>query len=169
MVNITTTSNTFLERQQKTRQGSHVSVIEIEVAIEALDRHIERLEAKLSFLIRSYDNDPCTSLSNQYEKKIATIKQEIDDTMEHRRELTRRRLAAASFSMRNMIVEDEKYWQNELSSLGIECKRTNELNDKEELEALATAIKEVYFEDYKTAYDDSYIRIGKLHFEPYHY
>jgi hypothetical protein len=45
-------------------------------------------------------------------------------------------------------VEKEKsYLQNELSSLGIECKRTNEFNDKEELEALATAIKEVYFQD----------------------
>ena len=30
----------------------------------------------------------------------------------------------------------------------------NEFNDKEELEALATAIKEVYFQDYKTAYVD---------------
>jgi hypothetical protein len=43
-------------------------------------------------------------------------------------------------------VEKEKsYLQNELSSLGIECKRMNEFNDKDELEALATAIKEVYF------------------------
>jgi hypothetical protein len=30
----------------------------------------------------------------------------------------------------------------------------NEFNDKQELEALASAIKEVYFQDYKTAYDD---------------
>jgi len=48
---------------------------------------------------------------------------------------------------------DENYLQNELSSLGIDCKRRNEFNDKDELEALATAIKEVYFQDYKTAYD----------------
>jgi hypothetical protein len=68
-----------------------------------------------------------------------------------------------------MIVEDENYWQSELSSLGIECKRRNELNDKEELRALATAIKEVYFQDYKTAYNDSHTRIDKLHFEPHHY
>ncbi len=46
-------------------------------------------------------------------------------------------------------VEDESYWQNELISLNIEPKRKNELNDKGELEALATAIKEVYFQDYK--------------------
>lgn len=48
---------------------------------------------------------------------------------------------------------DENYLQYELSSLGINCKRRNEFNDKDELEALATAIKEVYFQDYKTAYD----------------
>jgi len=34
----------------------------------------------------------------------------------------------------------------------VECKRRNEFNDKEELEALAAAVKEVYFQDYKTAY-----------------
>jgi hypothetical protein len=61
-------------------------VVEIEeVGIKALDAHIERLEAKLSFLIRSYDDDdPGTDLSIQYKKKIATIKQEIDDAIEHR-------------------------------------------------------------------------------------
>jgi hypothetical protein len=42
--------------------------------------------------------------------------------------------------------------QNELRSLGIDCKRTNEFNDKDELQTLANAIKEVYFQDYKTAY-----------------
>ena len=67
------------------------------------------------------------------------------------------------------MVEDENYWQSELSSLGIECKRKNELNDKEELKALATAIKEVYFQDYKTAYDHNDRQIGKLHFEIHHY
>jgi hypothetical protein len=34
------------------------------------------------------------------------------------------------------------YLQTELSSLGIECKKRNKFNDKEELEALAAAIKE---------------------------
>jgi uncharacterized small protein (DUF1192 family) len=99
MVNITTTATSFRERQQKTRQGGDVTVIEIEVAIKALDHHIERLQAKLSFLVRSYDNNnnPRTDLSDEYKKKIATIKQEIDDTMEHRRQLVRRRLAADSF------------------------------------------------------------------------
>jgi hypothetical protein len=59
--------------------------IEIEVGIKALDRHIERLQAKLSFLTRSYDDDPRTDLSDHYKKKIATIKQEINDAIEQRR------------------------------------------------------------------------------------
>lgn len=49
------------------------------------------------------------------------------------------------------------YWQNELRSLGIEPKRNNELNDKEELAALANNIKQVYYQDYKTAYSDDQI------------
>ena len=63
MVNITTVA-TFQGRQQKkpaattedkTRQDD-VTVIEIEVAIKALDRHIESLKAKPSFLVRLYDD-----------------------------------------------------------------------------------------------------------------
>ena len=44
------------------------------------------------------------------------------------------------------------FWENELKSLGIEPKRENELNDRAELEALAEIIKQVYYQDYKTAY-----------------
>jgi hypothetical protein len=51
--------------------------------------------------------------------------------------------------------DNKEYWQNELKSLGIEPRRQNELNDKEELQALAEIIKEVYFQDYKTAYSGS--------------
>lgn len=59
------------------------------------------------------------------------------------------------------------YLQNELSSLGIVCKRMNGLNDKGELEALTIAIKEVYFQDYKSAYNNSAssIEIDQSHFE----
>jgi hypothetical protein len=57
------------------------------------------------------------------------------------------------------------YLQAELKSLGIQPKGRNELNDKEELEALATAIKEVYFQDYKTAYNVSGIEIDQSHFD----
>jgi hypothetical protein len=51
--------------------------------------------------------------------------------------------------------DNKGYWQNELKSLGIEPRRQNELNDKEELQALAEIIKEVYFQDYKIAYSSS--------------
>jgi hypothetical protein len=68
-----------------------------------------------------------------------------------------------------MIIQFEEgnYLQSELSSLAIaiECKRTNELNDNGELEALATAIKEVYFQGYKTAYDTGDIEIDQSHFD----
>jgi hypothetical protein len=80
-----TTTTTFPLRQQKnqeqqkTRQGD-MSV----VGMNALDHHIERLEAKLSFLIRSYD-DSLTNSLYQYEKKIAIVKQEINEVMERRR------------------------------------------------------------------------------------
>jgi hypothetical protein len=49
--------------------------------------------------------------------------------------------------------KNKEYWQNELESLGIESKRQSELNDdNDELEALAEIIKQVYYQDYKTAY-----------------
>jgi hypothetical protein len=45
-------------------------------------------------------------------------------------------------------MENEKSnLQSELRWLRIECKRINEFNEKEELEALATAIREVYSQD----------------------
>ena len=49
----------------------------------------------------------------------------------------------------------KEYWQNELDLLGIEAKRENDLNDGTELEALAEIIKQVYYQDYKTAYSDN--------------
>ncbi len=48
--------------------------------------------------------------------------------------------------------DKKDFWENELKSLGIEPRRQNDLNDKEELQALAEMIKEVYFQEYKTAY-----------------
>ena len=58
-------------------------VDEIEVAVKMWDDHIERLEAKLSFLIRSYE-DPNLDLLYQYEKKVTTLKREINDAIEQR-------------------------------------------------------------------------------------
>jgi hypothetical protein len=51
--------------------------------------------------------------------------------------------------------DKKDYWENELKSLGIEPLRPNDLNDKSELEALAEIIKQVYYQDYKTAYSES--------------
>src|SRR5215207_716925 len=61
-------------------------VDEIDVAIKIWDDHIERLEAKLSFLVRLYD-DANSDLLYQYEKKVATLKREINDAMEQRQML----------------------------------------------------------------------------------
>ena len=61
-----------------------------------------------------------------------------------------------SIVMSEQQVDTENYWQNELRSLGIESKRKNQLNDKEELQALADSIKQVYYQDYKTAYNEEY-------------
>ena len=53
------------------------------------------------------------------------------------------------------LSDKKHFWENELKSLGIEPRRPNDLNDKAELEALAEIIKQVYYQDYKTAYGDS--------------
>jgi hypothetical protein len=57
--------------------------------------------------------------------------------------------------MKKERTEKKDYWQNELDSLGIETKRTNDLNDNDELAALADNIKQVYYQEYKTAYDEN--------------
>lgn len=60
--------------------------------------------------------------------------------------------------------KDKKcYWQSELESLGIEPKRKNDLNDTEELKALADNIKQAYYQDYKSAYGER--EIDPLHFD----
>jgi hypothetical protein len=48
-----------------------------------------------------------------------------------------------------------RYWKNELDSLGIEPKQKIELNDDEELENLADNIKQAMFQDYKVAYSEN--------------
>jgi hypothetical protein len=54
-------------------------------------------------------------------------------------------------------TDKKDYWQSELRSLGIESKQENELNDKDELEALADNMKQVYYQDYKSAYSEQEI------------
>ena len=54
-------------------------------------------------------------------------------------------------------TDNKDYWQSELRSLGIEPNNENELNDKNELEALADNMKQTYYQDYKSAYEDKEI------------
>jgi hypothetical protein len=58
---------------------------------------------------------------------------------------------AEAFKKERLDKKDS--WKNELKSLGVEPRRQNELNDKEELQALEEIIKQVYYQDHKTAYD----------------
>jgi hypothetical protein len=68
-----------------------------------------------------------------------------------------RKFRSPEFVERDMTEQQadaENYWQNEFRSLGIESKRKNKLTDREELQALAESIKQVYYQDYKTAYGE---------------
>jgi hypothetical protein len=55
------------------------------------------------------------------------------------------------------------YWYTELRPLGIEPKRNSDLNDNNELDALANNIKQTMFQDYKSAYSDK--PIDESHFD----
>jgi len=46
------------------------------------------------------------------------------------------------------------WWMNELDSLGIVPKKTNELNDRQEISDLSENIKQILYQDYKTAYSE---------------
>jgi hypothetical protein len=57
-------------------------------------------------------------------------------------------------SMRNDILatnSGDKYWLDELRSLGISPDRTNEFNDEKELGNLAEILKQAMLQDYGTA------------------
>jgi hypothetical protein len=65
-------------------------------------------------------------------------------------------LASSSSSeiFENEHVDEKEYLKNELKSLGIEPKRKDQLNDKEELQSLSDNIKQAMFQDYKIAYSE---------------
>jgi hypothetical protein len=50
--------------------------------------------------------------------------------------------------------EKEQWWLNELESLGISSKKTNELNDKKEVSDLTENIKQALYQEYKTVYNE---------------
>ncbi len=58
-------------------------------------------------------------------------------------------------------IDKKEYLKNELKSLGIEPKRKDQLNDKEELQSLSDNIKQAMFQDYKIAYSEK----GDVHKE----
>ncbi len=64
------------------------------------------------------------------------------------------RLSNKEAEEQQQLQAKNRYWQNELDSLGIEPKRNTELNDEEELEKLADIIKQAMFQDYKVAYSE---------------
>ena len=72
-------------------------------------------------------------------------------------------LASSSSSeiSENEHVDKKEYLKNELKSLGIEPKRKDQLNDKEELQSLSDNIKQAMFQDYKIAYSEK----GDMHKE----
>jgi hypothetical protein len=50
--------------------------------------------------------------------------------------------------------EKEQWWLNDLESLGISSKKTNELNDKKEVSDLTENIKQALYQEYKTVYNE---------------
>ncbi len=60
-------------------------------------------------------------------------------------------------ALRKEHTDKKEYLQNELKSLGIEPHHLwNQHNDKEEeLQSLAESIKSIYYQAYKTAYNNS--------------
>ncbi len=58
-------------------------------------------------------------------------------------------------------ADNKEYLKIELNSLGVEPKRKNQLNDKEELQNLSDNIKQAMFQDYKIAYGEK----GDVHEE----
>jgi hypothetical protein len=49
-------------------------------------------------------------------------------------------------------METKGFWDADLRSLGIEPGKKNELNDKVELQNLADNLKDMMYQDYKTAF-----------------
>ncbi len=80
-------SNTS-EKSLTTEEERHniTDIDQIDIAIVIWDDHIERLEAKLTYLVGACD-DLNPDLLYQHEKKIATLKREINDAMEQRQML----------------------------------------------------------------------------------
>ncbi|HVD07359.1 MAG TPA: hypothetical protein VNB67_02860 [Nitrososphaeraceae archaeon] len=51
-------------------------------------------------------------------------------------------------------LDKKQWWLNELESLGISPKKTNQLNDKKEISNLAENIKQTLYHEYKIVYNE---------------
>jgi hypothetical protein len=51
-------------------------------------------------------------------------------------------------------LDKKQWWLNELESLGISPKKTNQLNDKKEISKLAENIKQTLYHEYKIVYNE---------------
>ena len=76
-----TTTNESATIEEKTHDATIAD--RIGVAIKMWDDHIERLESKLLFLNGPYD-DHNSDLLYQLERKVTTLKREINDAIEQR-------------------------------------------------------------------------------------
>ncbi len=57
--------------------------------------------------------------------------------------------------MKSDKLENQKeYWFSGLYSLGIQPKKTNDLNDSREMSDLVENVKQTMFQEYKTAYTE---------------
>jgi hypothetical protein len=61
-----------------------------------------------------------------------------------------RDLRLANMATRREHRERYGWWINELESLGVGVKKTNEFNDLKEIRSLAEIIKEGFYQNYKT-------------------
>ena len=53
-----------------------------------------------------------------------------------------------------MDPSKKDWWLNKLHSLGIHPKKVNALNDTQELRNLTDNIKQTFYQDYKTSYNE---------------
>jgi flagellin-specific chaperone FliS len=51
--------------------------------------------------------------------------------------------------------QEISWWLNELESLGVSVKLTNDLNDIKETSNLAENLKQIFYQAYKDAYNDN--------------
>jgi len=126
-----------------------------------IDKQIQGLlfeDITKSYIYCSFKAAQCNIVLNKslkYGQKTNIILQEFIPFLLY---YIRRRdeIPELSIVMSKQQADTENYWQNELRSLGIESKRKNQINNNEELQALADSIKQVYYQDYKTAYGEEH-------------